>query len=508
MVIVVTLATPKPQFDQRAELIRTLKEQQARLGDQLKQSSNVPSDVVRATIASLQIITSKLSDPVSAATAYAGAAQEAKAELDKIPQIDSQRIQRAKEALDRVAPATAKALFKEAAMKNLGEAAESLYQAGRLAEVDGNISEAYDNYQSALTIRPNDSKIASALQAVAFFLGKYDQAASLLENLRRMKERVGSLSPVDLQELDAAHAAILLAKGQFPEAEQSYLMQKQRLDVGAQTSVIARARLLSNLGSLYQNWGRYSEAKPLLIEALELILSAKGPDDLEVALSLNNLAFLRIQMNELNSVESDLREAERIITNKFGPSHFELIIPLNNTARYFLARKQIHSARTNLAEAERIAKDAFDQNHPLFARTLDLLSDVNVADGQYQAACLAAERALKLKSQFFGDGSLEFAFSLLRRASCRIELNAVQEANGDLQKAKQIVLTALASSQNARMADVLFVQSIAFIKLADYPRAIETLKDVISIRMKLLGLNHPSTLEAEKVLGDIAKSPK
>ncbi len=52
------------------------------------------------------------------------------------------------------------------------------------------------------------------------------------------------------------------------------------------------AASLNNLALLYESQGRYTEAEPLLLEALDLTKRLLGDNHPDVALSLNNLAAL------------------------------------------------------------------------------------------------------------------------------------------------------------------------------------------------------------------------
>ena len=52
------------------------------------------------------------------------------------------------------------------------------------------------------------------------------------------------------------------------------------------------ATSLNNLALLYKSQGRYTEAEPLYIQALDMIKKLLGAEHPDVATSLNNLASL------------------------------------------------------------------------------------------------------------------------------------------------------------------------------------------------------------------------
>ena len=60
--------------------------------------------------------------------------------------------------------------------------------------------------------------------------------------------------------------------------------------LGAEHPSVATS--LNNLAGLYESQGRYTEAEPLYIKALDMRKKLLGAEHPDVASSLNNLAFL------------------------------------------------------------------------------------------------------------------------------------------------------------------------------------------------------------------------
>jgi hypothetical protein len=78
--------------------------------------------------------------------------------------------------------------------------------------------------------------------------------------------------------------------------------------------------------------GEYAKAEPLLQTTLRIRQKAFGPEHLETATSLNNLAMLFWLMGEYAKAEPLQQEALRIIEKFRGPDHPDTATSLNNLA--------------------------------------------------------------------------------------------------------------------------------------------------------------------------------
>lgn len=85
--------------------------------------------------------------------------------------------------------------------------------------------------------------------------------------------------------------------GESPDREREFILAQDYLNkaIALQTQFKqedALAHTLSTLALLYRSQGRYTEAEPLFLQALELSKHILGNNHLDVATSLNNLALL------------------------------------------------------------------------------------------------------------------------------------------------------------------------------------------------------------------------
>ncbi|CCI34922.1 Kinesin light chain (fragment) [Microcystis aeruginosa PCC 9701] len=81
------------------------------------------------------------------------------------------------------------------------------------------------------------------------------------------------------------------------------------------------ATSLNNLAHLYESQGRYTEAEPLYLEALDLRKRLLGDNHPSVATSLNNLAELYNSQGRYTEAEPLYLEAINIFRERLGENH-------------------------------------------------------------------------------------------------------------------------------------------------------------------------------------------
>jgi tetratricopeptide (TPR) repeat protein len=140
-------------------------------------------------------------------------------------------------------------------------------------------------------------------------------------------------------------------------------------------------RLLSDLGILLWAKGLYSEAEPLVRHALATAEASFGNQHPNVAVPLNNLAWLLKETNRLDEAEPLMRRALDIDQASFGKEHPRVAVQLSNLAQLLQDTNRLEEAEPLMQRALDIDQASFGNQHPNVARDLNnlaqLLQDTN-----------------------------------------------------------------------------------------------------------------------------------
>ncbi len=121
---------------------------------------------------------------------------------------------------------------------------------------------------------------------------------------------------------------------------------------------------LNNLAELYRLLGRYDEAEPLYRRAIAIDEAQEGRASPELAASLNNLALLYRALGRLDDAEKLYKRSLGLLEDAYGYSHPQVAMALNNLAMLYVANGHAERARPLLERAARIAGDTLGPAHP------------------------------------------------------------------------------------------------------------------------------------------------
>lgn len=106
------------------------------------------------------------------------------------------------------------------------------------------------------------------------------------------------------------------------------------------------AQSLNNLAAVYFYQGRYQEAEPLYVQALDLLKDLLPEQHPNIAQSLNNLARLYQSQSRYKEAEPLYVQAFEIYKRSLGSEHPQTIICWNNYIMFL--RQAILDGRANL----------------------------------------------------------------------------------------------------------------------------------------------------------------
>jgi len=162
---------------------------------------------------------------------------------------------------------------------------------------------------------------------------------------------------------------------------QKAIALQQELDMEAELS-----SSLSYLAQLYQSQGRYSEAEPLFLQALEIGRISLPQDHPYLATHLNNLAGLYQTQERYSEAEPLYLQALEIHRLSLPQDHPGLAIDLNNLAELYRSQGRYSEAEPLYLQAVEIHRLSLPQDHPGLAIDLNNLAGLYESQGRYSEA--------------------------------------------------------------------------------------------------------------------------
>ena len=124
------------------------------------------------------------------------------------------------------------------------------------------------------------------------------------------------------------------------------------------------ASTLNNLAALYDSQGRYDQAEPLYLQALELCKRLLGEDHPQVATSFNNLAGLYESQGRYEQAEPLYLQALELRKRLLGEEHPYVATTLNNLAGLYKSQGRYEQAEPLYLQALEILEQVLGDDHP------------------------------------------------------------------------------------------------------------------------------------------------
>jgi tetratricopeptide (TPR) repeat protein len=147
---------------------------------------------------------------------------------------------------------------------------------------------------------------------------------------------------------------------------------------------------------LYQE-GKSIEATTIAERALEVGEKTFGPDNANVATSLDNLARLYGLQRRYAEAESLYKRSLTIREKALGPDHPDVATSLNNMAELYAAQGKYSEAESLYKRSLAIYEKAFGPDHPAVARSLNNLAQMYEQIGKKKEASECDECPQKIE---------------------------------------------------------------------------------------------------------------
>ncbi len=289
------------------------------------------------------------------------------------------------------------------------------------------------------------------------------------------------------------------SKASFEVAEKLYRRALAINEKTAGPEHINTAACLNNLAALLNATNRLDEAEPLMRWALEIYEASFGPKHPDVATGLNNLAQLLRATNRLDEAEPLMRRALEIDEASFGPEHPNVAIRLNNLALLLKDTNRLDEAEPLYRRALEIDEASFGPEHPNIARDLNNLAVLLKATNRLDEAETLYRRALEIDEASFGPEHPDVAIDLNNLAVLLQDTNRLDGAEPLYRRALEIDEASFGPEHPDVATDL---NNLAGLLIATnrLDEAEPLMRRALKIFEDSLGAVHPSTVTVRKNL--------
>ena len=267
------------------------------------------------------------------------------------------------------------------------------------------------------------------------------------------------------------------------------------------------ANSLNNLAGFYQNKGQYKEAELLYLRSLKISEEQLGENHPDTAMSLNNLAELYRNQGRYEKVESLHLRALKIHKEQLGENHPDAAMSLNNLAALYQNQGRYKEAEPLHLRALEIREEQLGENHPETATSLNNLAELYRNQGRYEEAESLSLRALKIHEEQLGEnhphtaGNLNNLAELYRNNGRDLEAIPLLERWKGIQRQRQ-------ETRNQSYAERIWTLGRLYEKCQQFPEAIATYQEALSILNHFLDPKHPRRLLLKSDLDRLKKNMK
>jgi tetratricopeptide (TPR) repeat protein len=250
--------------------------------------------------------------------------------------------------------------------------------------------------------------------------------------------------------------------------------------------------LLTSAGGYFLGRAAYSQAAPLLRDALEIREKVFGSEHPNTASSLNNLASVLQDLGDFAGARQLLERALAIRENVFGSEHPNTASSLNNLANLLRAEGHFAKARAFFERALAIYEKTHGPEHPEMASSLNNLATVLNDQGDFAGARQLLERALAIYEKALGPEHSKTMTNLNNLA-------VLLQAQGDFAGARPLLEHVLARREKVLGLEhpetAMSMRNLATLltSLGDFARARQLLERALAIYENVLGPEHPET---------------
>ncbi|MCB1510729.1 MAG: CHAT domain-containing protein [Hyphomicrobiaceae bacterium] len=227
---------------------------------------------------------------------------------------------------------------------------------------------------------------------------------------------------------------IMRATSRFAEAEK-YFLEAAAVIQATKGQEANLAILLDNLGTLYGELGRLSDAERVQRRAVALFEQALGPEHRSTAIGYANLAALYYRQRRFGEARPLFERALALYRKLLPPKDLRIGVLLDNYAGLLRAEGKRSEAAKSYAAALEVLRANYPARHPEIAKAISNLALAEQEDGNIARAIALTREAIAMSEEILGKKHLLLAAQyaslgdmFLRQRKAREAIAALEHA--------------------------------------------------------------------------------
>ena len=385
--------------------------------------------------------------------------------------------------------------------------AQTLYEVASLKDLNGDYASAEALARRAISVAARSKAVVMVAKAwtllfreVGWRQARYQEAQGLM----LAKESAVEVADDDETRSDSLNdqAIMFQEMGRYEEARAAYerVLEIRNKVLGADHPKTIAAH--NNLGVALGALGKYEEARAEYQQALELRQKVLGPDNPLVANSYSNLGTAFGQLGKHEKARDLYEHALAIRKNALGLEHPDVATSLNNLAVAYDALGRYEEAFKLLEDALALREKLLKPEHPDIANTLNNVGNALRGLGRYEEARRRLERALGLREKVLGADHPDVATTLNDLGEVLRLMKKPGEARARHQRALAIQEKALEPGHPDLALSLIGLGNVAR-DLGKHDEARARYERALALREKALGPGHPLVAESRDTLARV-----
>jgi tetratricopeptide (TPR) repeat protein len=247
---------------------------------------------------------------------------------------------------------------------------------------------------------------------------RYADAENSLNEALKITQATYTGDHPDTADIMVHLAMVLSEEGRYKEGR-DLLDKALKMDENVYGSgdnlFISKARQC--LGNILRQDGLYKEAQEKIAQALATQQKIIGNDNIDVAVTMRDLALVQMEMGNFNEAETLLKDSLAIVNHQTGPDHPQRIEATNALAHCYLTERKYSDAEPLLKDVLAQSERVLGEKHAATASSAHDLGELYSKQKQYEEAEKYLQKALSIDEDLYGPKTPQVAADLMTLAT-------------------------------------------------------------------------------------------